>query len=86
MDVECETLVAGDAKFSSGHDLQNARVIVNDIGGYWEGILGSGERKIRLIAGGDAILVTRQEVKAQPPDYVLGNIEIPVEHPSEDEP
>ncbi len=93
MDLDCETLVAGDAKFSSGHalrfnihDLQNARVIVNDIGGYWEGVLGSGERKIRLIAGGDAILVTRQEVKAQPPDYVLGNIETPDEHPSEDKP
>lgn len=86
MDLNCETLAPGDGKFSSGRDLRfnirdlnNAKVSVNDVGGYWEGVIGDGTRKIRLSAGGEAILVARQEVKPQPPHYVLGNIETPDE-------
>lgn len=84
MDLECETLVGDDVKFAAGRDLRfhvrdldDARVMVNDLGGYWEGVIGDGRRKIRLKAGGDVTLVTNQQVKGQPPDYVLGNIEAP---------
>ena len=84
LDLDCETLAPGDLKFSAGrdlrfyiHDLDNAQIIVNDMGGFWAGLLGDGRRKIRLTAGGDVTLVTQREVKGQPPEYVLGNIEIP---------
>jgi hypothetical protein len=85
LDLECETLAGEEeAKFSAGRDLRfyvrdlaDARVIVNDLGGYWEGMIGDGARKIRLKAGGDVTLVTAQEVKALPPDHMLGNIESP---------
>jgi hypothetical protein len=84
MDLECETLAGDDVKFAAGRDLRfhvrnldDAKVMVNDLGGYWEGIIGNGQRKIRLEAGGDVTLVTNQPVKGQPPDYVLGNIEAP---------
>ncbi len=93
LDLECETLAGeGDAKFSAGRDLRfyvrdlaDARVIVNDLGGHWEGMIGGGARKIRLQAGGDVTLVTRQQVKALPPDYMLGNIESPKEEAGDDE-
>jgi hypothetical protein len=84
MDLECEMLAGDDVKFAAGrdlrfhvHDLDDAKVMVNDLGGYWEGIIGNGQRQIRLKAGGDVTLVTNQPVKGQPPDYVLGNIETP---------
>lgn len=84
MDLDCETLAQADVKFSAGrdlrfyiHDLSNTRISVNDLGGYWEGIIGDGQRKVRLSAGGDVTLVTTQEVKGGPPNYVLGNIEMP---------
>ncbi len=87
IDAECETIAGeGDVKFSAGRDLRfyvrdltDARVMVNDVGGDWEGVIGDGRRKIRLTAGGDVTLVTKQEVKALPPDYLLGNIELPRE-------
>ncbi len=93
MDLDCETLAGEeDIKFTAGRDLRfyirdlvNARVIVNDLGGYWEGVIGGGARKIRLQAGGDVTLVTRQQVKALPPDYMLGNIESPKEEAGDDE-
>lgn len=84
LDVDCETLAAEDVKCTSGrdlrfyiHDLSDTKIAVNDLGGYWEGVIGTGQRKVRLNAGGDVTLVTRQEVKGQPPDYTLGNIESP---------
>ncbi len=90
MDLDCETLAkGGDLAFSAGRDLRfyvrdltDARISVNDLGGEWEGVIGKGTRKIRLNAGGDAILVTSQEVKSLPPDYVVGNIESPKEDDS----
>jgi hypothetical protein len=84
MDLDCETIAGDDLKFASGrdlrfyiHDLTDAKIMVDDLGGYWEGIIGAGRRKIRLKAGGDVTLVTDQEVKGQPPHYVLGKIEKP---------
>ncbi|MBI5030499.1 MAG: hypothetical protein HZB51_08225 [Chloroflexi bacterium] len=85
MDLDCETLEPGGLKFSSGsdlrfyiHNLDNVKISVNDLGGYWEGIIGEGQRKIRLSAGGDVTLVTQREVKGQPPNFILGNIETPL--------
>ncbi len=92
-DLECEMLAGEeDVKFTAGRDLRlhvrdlaDARVIVNDMGGDWEGVIGRGTRKVRLNAGGDVTIVTRQEVKALPPDYYLGNIESPKEKTGDDE-
>jgi len=82
MDLECESLAGDDVKFSAGRDLrfyvrdlQGAKIMVDDLGGYWEGFIGDGRRQVRLKAGGDVTLVTDQPVKAQSPDEVLGHIE-----------
>ncbi len=90
MDVDCETLAGEDAvsggviKFSAGRDLRfyvrelhDATIKVDDLGGYWEGVIGDGRRQIRLKAGGDVTLVTDQRVRGQLPDEVLGHIERP---------
>jgi hypothetical protein len=84
MDFECDAIEGNDAKFAAGRDLRcyikslaNAKVMVNDLGGYWEAILGDGQTRLRLEAGGDATLVTDQAVNAQPPQYVLGKVERP---------
>jgi hypothetical protein len=84
LDIDCATLEGSELRFSAGrdlrfyaHDLTDARVIIKDQGSYWEAVLGDGGTKIKLQAGSDVTLVTNQEVKAQPPYYVLGNIERP---------
>ncbi len=84
MDLDCATLAGDVVKFSAGrdlrfyvHDLSNTKIIVDDLRGCWEGVIGDGRRQIQLQAGGDAILVTDQPVVAQPPDQVLGQIELP---------
>jgi hypothetical protein len=86
MDLDCDNLAGDDVKFTAGRDLRihvrdltDARVMVNDLGGYWEGLIGDGRRKLRLKAGGDVTLVTDQEVRRRPPDYVLGRIEKPTQ-------
>jgi hypothetical protein len=85
MDLECETLAEENAKFSAGRDvrfyvrdLDNATVRVDDLGGYWEGVIGGGRRQIRLKAGGDVTLVTNREVRRRSPNEALGRIEKPV--------
>jgi hypothetical protein len=84
IDLECETVAGDEVKLEAGRDLRcyvrgltSARVIVNDLGGLWEGQIGSGDVIVRLKAGGDVTLVTDQEVEALPPDYILGQIEKP---------
>jgi len=84
LSIDCATLGGDDFKFSAGrdlrfyvHDLDDARVMINEAGTYWEGVLGSGQLTVRLKAGGEVTLVTDREVQAQPPYYVLGNIERP---------
>ena len=84
MDLECETIEGDDVKFEAGRDvrchirgLTDARLMINDLGGYWEGVVGEGRAVIRIKAGGDVTLVTDQEVVPQPPDYVLGRVERP---------
>jgi len=84
LNIDCATLEGDELRFGAGgdlrfylHDLTDARVMIKDLGGYWEAILGRGSLNIWLTAGGDVTLVTDQEVKAQPPDFILGNIERP---------
>jgi hypothetical protein len=84
MNIDCATLEGGEFTFSAGRDLRfyvhtltDAKVMIKDLSTYWEAVLGSGRLQIWLKAGGDVTLVTDQEVKAQPPYYVLGNIERP---------
>lgn len=84
LDIDCATLEGDEFRFSAGgdlrfyiHDLTNAKVMIKDLGSYWEAVLGNGQLNIWLKAGGDATLVTEQEVKLQPPYYMLGNIERP---------
>ncbi len=84
LDAACETLAEDKIKFQAGRDLRlyvrdltDAKIKVNDLGGYWEGVMGNGRYELRLQAGGDVTWVTDQPVKGQPPDYVLGHIETP---------
>ncbi len=84
LDLECETLTGDNAKFSAGRDLRfyildldSATISVDDLGGYWEGIVGEGARQIRLQAGGDVSLVTDQAIRIKTPDQLLGPIETP---------
>jgi hypothetical protein len=84
LDFDCERILGDDVKFSAGLDLRcairlpiDARLMINDLGGYWEGVIGSGRIKLRLKAGGDVTLVTDQEILVLPPHYVLGKVERP---------
>jgi hypothetical protein len=90
MNLECESVTGDDTKFAAGRDLRcyirdlaDAKLMISDLGGYWEGIVGEGRIKIRLEAGGDVTLVTDQEVIAQPPHYVMGRLERPAGADSE---
>ncbi len=84
VDFECEQVEGDDVKFTAGRDLRcsirgltDARVMVDDLGGYWEGIIGEGRTKVRLKAGGDVTLVTDQVITGQPPYNIIGKIERP---------
>ncbi len=84
LDIACATLEGSDLKFSAGRDLRfyvrdltDAKVIIKDLGSYWEALLGDGRITVNLQAGGDVTLITDQAVAAQPPHYLLGNIERP---------
>jgi hypothetical protein len=84
LSIDCVTLGGDELKFSAGRDLRfhvrdldDTKVMIREAGTYWEAVLGSGRLKVWLNAGGDVTLVTDREVQAQPPYYVLGNIERP---------
>ena len=84
MDLDCRSMIGVDNTYKSGldlrfhiQDLTSARMRIKDIGGYWEAQIGSAEKSVYLKCGGDAILVSDQEVQALPPDYILGKIEKP---------
>ncbi len=81
VDLECETIEGKEVKFEAGRDLRcyvrglnSARIVANDLGGDWEGLIGAGEATLRLKAGGDVTLVTDDEVEALPPNSILGQI------------
>lgn len=84
VDVAAERLEGGDVQLTAGTDLRCAirglrdtRLLVSDLGGRWEGLIGEERARLRLKAGGDVTLVTDQIVQAQPPLYILGRIERP---------
>ncbi len=84
MNIDCRTMAGNDVTFGAGSDLRfhvadltSARLRVKDIGGYWEALIGNGEKSIYLKSGGDVTLVTDQKVESLPPDYILGKIELP---------
>ncbi len=85
LDVECQSLEGDELKLEAGRDLRchihtldNARVLVSDLGGSWEGRIGAGRVTLRLKSGGDVTLVTDQEVVPQGPDFVIGQVERPL--------
>lgn len=80
INVDCDALTTDDAKFNAGkdirihvHTLADARIKVNDAGGYWEGVIGDGRATLRLKCGGAATLITEHDVRGK----LLGNIERP---------
>lgn len=82
VDVTAERVQGSDVKLTAGgslrcaiRGLRDARLLVSDLGGRWEGVIGDGRATLRLDAGGDVTLVTDQTVVAQPPHYMLGQIE-----------
>ena len=91
LDMECDRVEGDDVKFVAGHDLRcyvksltDARIMVNDLGGYWEAILGSGSTAkksnrliLRLKAGGDVTIVTDQEIRGKSARVAPGLIERP---------
>ena len=86
MNLDCQTMLGTNVEFKCGrdlrfhiHDLDNARIRVKDLGGYWEARIGGGEKSVYLKSGGDVTFVTDQKVEALPPNYILGKIEKPSE-------
>jgi hypothetical protein len=82
--IDCATLGGDEFKFSAGRDLRffvrdldDAKVMIREAGTYWEAVLGNGQLKVWLKAGGEVTLITNREVQPQPPYYILGNIERP---------
>ena len=84
LDIDCQAVAGDELKLQAGRDLRcyihtldSARVLVSDLGGPWEGLIGDGRVTLRLKSGGDVTLVTEHEVRAQGPDFVIGRIEKP---------
>jgi hypothetical protein len=84
LQIECERVEGHEVRCTAGRDLRcfirglaDAKLMIDDLGGYWEAVIGNGRKRIRLKAGGDVTLVTEQNVVAQPPHYILGKIERP---------
>jgi hypothetical protein len=84
LDVDCRAVEGDDLKLEAGRDLRchiqtldDARLLVSDLGGSWEGRIGAGRVTLRLKSGGDVTLVTDQEVAPQGPDFVIGRVERP---------
>src|SRR5215216_1661369 len=69
LEIECERVAGDDVRCVAGRDLRcfirglaDAKLMIDDLGGYWEGLIGNGRTKIRLKAGGDVTIVTDQTV------------------------
>lgn len=84
MILDCQTMLGTSVEFKCGgdlrfhiHDLDNTRIRIKDLGGYWEARIGAGEKLVYLKSGGDVTFVTDQTVEALPPNYLLGTIEKP---------
>lgn len=86
IDFECDKVEGDDVKFSAGRDLRcyiqsltDARFMIDDLGGYWEAVIGDGRTRVRLHSGGDVTLVTDQAIVSPSPYGVVGRIERPNE-------
>jgi len=84
MNIDCQTMLGNEVTFGAGSDLRfhvndltSVRLRVKDIGGYWEALIGGGEKSVYLKSGGDVTFVTDQTVEPLPPNYILGKIEKP---------
>jgi hypothetical protein len=84
MNLDCQTMRGTNVEFKCGrdlrfhiHDLDNARIRIRDLAGYWEARIGRGEKSVYLKSAGDVTFVTDQTVEALPPNYILGKIEKP---------
>jgi hypothetical protein len=76
-DAEAASLHAGgDLRFYA-HDLDDATIFVDDLGGPWQAVIGDGRRRVELTAGGDVVLVTDRPVRAGTPDGAMGQVEAP---------
>lgn len=80
LDFECESIVGDDLKFTAGGDIRcsvrrltDVTYLIDDLGGYWEAVIGEGRIKVRLKGGGDVTLVTDQPLNGD----ILGTIERP---------
>jgi len=84
VDFECDEVKGDDVKFAAGGNvrchirlLADARLMIHDARGYWEGVIGKGRVKIRFKSGGSVTLVTDQKIVPQPPHYLLGKLDKP---------
>lgn len=84
MTIDCETVFGNDIGLTATGDIRcrvrtlvNATLKVNDMGNYWEGKMGSGATTLQIKSGGAVTIITDQEIIAQPPYHVLGQIEKP---------
>lgn len=76
-DAEAASLHAGgDLRFYA-HNLDDATIFVDDLGGPWQAVIGDGGRRVELTAGGDVVLVTDRPVRAGTPDGAMGQVEAP---------
>jgi hypothetical protein len=78
LEIECERVEGDDLSCVAGRDLRcfirnliDARLMINDLGGYWEGLIGQGRVKIRQKAGGAVSNLTHHTVAPQPPQFIL---------------
>ena len=75
INIDCETIAGPEMEIQAGRDLRltihslpSAHVTVTDMSGDWEEIIGDGELRLTLQAGGDVTLVTNQNLEWAPPD------------------
>jgi hypothetical protein len=82
MAVESQRVIGNELKFSTGrhlrchiHELTNTKLMIKDLGGYWEMNFGEPATQIWLKAGGDVTLVIDEAYSKYMPDLV-GGLEI----------
>lgn len=86
MDLDCEKAAGRELKLTAGgdlrcwiRDLKDVNYVIDDLGGRWQTLFGSGSTLVRLKAGGDVTLVTDLYRADQPPAEVFGKIVRPEE-------
>jgi hypothetical protein len=91
IDIDCRRAKERELKIEAGwhvrcwlREEQNVRYLVDDLGGKWQLIFGSGELLARVKAGGDVILVSEQEGINPWPERLPGKVIRPdeINHPA----